>query len=316
MKRIVIIMAVILSFLALNACESNASNKAGKGKKVELRVGSYNIWAHYAREGQIAKNNAHPSRSWNLTKQNLVDLIVKMDCDIVGMQEVSQVCRDDMNDLLQKAGANYELWWKNTYPDGHKRVVGNAVLFRKDAFRFDDRQIYYFSPTPEVMSSGWDEMNYIRAALTATVTHLKSGRKFFFIATHGPLGDEANSHAGRILVEIDKKYNKEGLPTIVVGDMNAAPGDPFHVNMCGHYDDAFLVAKKKCGTVGTFNGAKGTDENFQKEGRRIDHIYVHSTDKGELKVMKYHVNKDKYEAEGQLNYPSDHNPVLIDVILK
>lgn len=316
MKRIVFLMTVVLSFLVIGACESSAVPKSKKANKVELRIGSYNIWAHYAREGQIAKKNAHPSRSWDLSKQNLVDLIVKMDCDIVGLQEVSLVCRDDMNDLLQKAGAGYELWWRNTYPEGHKRVVGNAVLFKKDAFKFENKQMYYFSPTPEVMSSGWDEMNYIRGALTATVTHLKSGKKFFFIATHGPLGDVANGHAGRILVEIDQKYNKEGLPCIVVGDMNASPGDPFHVNMCGHYEDAFVVADKKCGTIGTFNGAKGTDENFEKEGRRIDHIYIHSTDNGELKVKKYQVNKDKYEADGQMNYPSDHNPVVVDMILK
>ncbi|MBQ7771268.1 MAG: endonuclease/exonuclease/phosphatase family protein [Bacteroidales bacterium] len=316
MKRIVFVLTVMLSVLCLSACNFNGSSKPKKGKKVELRICSYNIWAHYAREGQIAKNNAHPSRSWDKSKEDLVDLIVKMDCDIIGMQEVSAVCRDDINDLLQKAGADYELWWKNTYPEGHKRVVGNAVLFRKGVFRFDNRQIYYFSPTPEVMSSGWDEAKYIRGALTATVTHLKTGRKFFFIATHGPLGDIASGHAGRILVEIDQKYNKEGLPTIVVGDMNARPGDEFHVNMCGHYQDSYEIAGKKCGNVGTFNGAAGLDENFQLEHRRIDHIYVHSTESGNLEVKSYQVNRDKYESDGQMNYPSDHNPVVVDMILK
>ena len=113
MKRIVFVLTVMLSVLCLSACNFNGSSKPKKGKKVELRICSYNIWAHYAREGQIAKNNAHPSRSWDKSKEDLVDLIVKMDCDIIGMQEVSAVCRDDINDLLQKAGADYELWWKN-----------------------------------------------------------------------------------------------------------------------------------------------------------------------------------------------------------
>ncbi|MBQ2026797.1 MAG: hypothetical protein II214_02740, partial [Alistipes sp.] len=116
--------------------------------------------------------------------------------------------------------------------------------------------------------------------------------------------------------EFDKKYNTQGLPTIVVGDMNSRPGDGFHQNMLKHFEDCYLVAEKKCGTIGTFNSGAGTDKNFTLEHRRIDHIYVHSTDKGEIKVKSYEVNRDKYNVGGQMHYPSDHNPVVVDLKLK
>ena len=142
------------------------------------------------------------------------------------------------------------------------------------------------------------------------------GDKFYFIATHGPLAKGAKGPAGDVLVEIDKKYNKEGLPTIVLGDMNSRPGDPFHLNMTKYYEDAFIVAEKKCGTVGTFNSAAGSDKNFKLSHRRIDHIYVRSTDKGAIKVKSYEVNRDKAEINGVKVYPSDHNPVIADITIK
>lgn len=311
MKKITLLLIALLMAFATDA--KPKQNQSA----VDLRIGSYNVWAHYARAGLIRKGKVVEARSWENSRSAVADLIVKLDCDFIGMQEVSGVCRDDLAKLVKKAGGKkYQLWWVNTYPENHRREVGNAVFYDKRKFTIEDENIYYFSLTPEVMSKGWDEQRYYRAALTAVVTHKKSGKKFFFIATHGPLAKEAKVHAGRLLVEFDKKYNTQGLPTIVVGDMNSRPGDGFHQNMLKHFEDCYLVAEKKCGTIGTFNSGAGTDKNFTLEHRRIDHIYVHSTDKGEIKVKSYEVNRDKYNVGGQMHYPSDHNPVVVDLKLK
>lgn len=311
MKKITLLLIALLMAFATDA--KPKQNQSA----IDLRIGSYNVWAHYARAGLIRKGKVVEARSWENSRSAVADLIVKLDCDFIGMQEVSGVCRDDLAKLVKKAGGKkYQLWWVNTYPENHRREVGNAVFYDKRKFTIEDEHIYYFSLTPEVMSKGWDEQRYYRAALTAVVTHKKSGKKFFFIATHGPLGKEAKVEAGRLLVEFDKKYNTQGLPTIVVGDMNSRPGDGFHQNMLKHFEDCYLVAEKKCGTIGTFNSGAGTDKNFTLEHRRIDHIYVHSTDKGEIKVKSYEVNRDKYNVGGQMHYPSDHNPVVVDLKLK
>lgn len=310
MKKTILLIAALVAFFAIDA-------KPKSDAKLNLRIGTYNVWAHYARAGLVRKGKAAEARSWDKSKETVADLIVKLDCDFLGMQEVSGVCRDDLAELVKKAGGKkYELWWVNTYPEGHRREVGNAVFYDKRKFKLSNKNIYYFSPTPEVMSKGWDCKRFYRAALTAVVTHKKTGKKFFFIATHGPLAKEANAEAGRLLVEFDKKYNKEGLPTIVVGDMNARPNQGFHKNMCAHYEDSFLVAEQKCGTIGTFNSAAGTDKNFTLEHRRIDHIYVHSTDRGKIRVKNYTVNRDKYEIDGGKYYPADHNPVVVDLTIK
>ena len=311
MKKIILLLAAVMVAFGVDA-------KPAKSSDLDLRVGTYNIWAHYARKGNIKKGRADATRSWELSKKAVAELIVKLDCDLMGMQEVSHVCYEDLQQLVKKVGGKkYDIWWLNTYPEGHRRNVGNAIIYNKKKFKLAKQNIYYFSPTPEVRSSGWDEMRYIRAALLTEVTHKKSGRKFFFIATHGPLGDVACSHAGRLLTEFDQKYNTEGLPTIVVGDMNAYPGDGFYQNMTKYYEDSFLVAEKKDGDKpGTFNSAAGTDINFTNPKRRIDHIYVHSTNNGKISVKNYEVNRDKYNCGGKKHYPSDHNPVIVDLTIK
>ena len=310
MKKLSLLLIAILVAIAVDA-------KPKQDKELNLRVGTYNVWAHYARQGLVKKGKALKERSWDNSKEEVAKLIVKLDCDLLGMQEVSGVCRDDLAKLVKKfGGKQYKLWWLNTYPEGHRREVGNAIFYNKKNLKLEKQAIYYLSPTPEVMSKGWDEKRYYRAALATVVTHKKSGKKFYFMATHGPLAKGAKGPAGEVLVEIDKKYNKEGLPTIVLGDMNSRPGDPFHLNMTKYYEDAFIVAEKKCGTIGTFNSAAGSDHNFTLSHRRIDHIYVRSTDKGAIKVKSYEVNRDKADINGVKVYPSDHNPVIADITIK
>lgn len=312
-------MKKIFTFVMILAVTISAS-AAPKSNELNLRVGSYNVWSHSARQWQIKKKATTESRNWDNSKDAVAKLIVKLDCDILGMQEVTSVCRDDLAKLVKKnGGKKYALWWENTYPEGHKNVVGNAVFYDKKKFKLSKQAIYYFSPTPEKPSKGWDEKRHYRASLATVVTHKKSGKKFFLLATHGPLGDVACGHAGRLLTEFDKKYNTEGLPTIVVGDMNAWPGHPknaFYENMTKYFEDSYEVAEKKCGTIGTFNSSKENEKNFTNPNRRIDHIYVHSTDKGKIQVKNYVVNRDKYKIDGAPHYPSDHNPVYVDMVIK
>ena len=163
-KFLLLIAAALVAFVA--------DAKPAKSSDLDLRVGTYNIWAHYARKGNIKKGRADATRSWELSKKAVAELIVKLNCDLLGMQEVTSVCRDDLAKLVKKAGGKkYKLWWVNTYPEGHKNVVGNAVFYDKKKFKFSKQNIYYFSPTPEEMSKGWDEKRHYRAALVTEVEH-------------------------------------------------------------------------------------------------------------------------------------------------
>lgn len=309
MRKFLLIMMALLVAMTVDA--------KPKSSELKLRIGTYNVWTHAARKGKIRKGQATEDRSWNNSKQSVAKLITKLNCDIIGLQEVTTVCRDDLMELVKgENGRRYTLWWVDTYPNSKKKNVGNGIFYDSNKFKFEQKKIRYFSPTPDQPSSGWDEKKFIRGALTAVVTHKKSGRKFFFIATHGPLGDIANGHAGRLIIEFEKELNTKKLPVIVVGDMNANPKMEFYERMCQHFDDSFVVARKKCGNIGTYSGPQEIEDNFKNPNKRIDHIYVRSTKKGKIKVSNYVVNRDKLPCGNGLHYPSDHNPVYVDLRIK
>ena len=309
MKKFFLLLALVATVVAADA-------KAPKSTDLELRIGTYNIWSHQARASRIRKNNAAPERNWDTSKKAVVQHIIDLDCDVMALQEVTNVCYEDLTNLLKKGkGKKYAIWWENVYPEG-MRQIGSAVLYNKKRFTLSQQKIYYFSPTPEVRSKGWDEKRFFRASLATVITEKASGRKFLLFAAHGPLAKEAKVHAGRLLVEFDKNYNTEALPTIALGDMNARPDGEFHQAMCAHYEDCALVAKEKLGTPGSFNSYQGSEEILALPYRRIDHIYVHSTDKGKFEVLKYEVDTKKFKIGGNMHYPSDHCPVVVDMKLK
>lgn len=310
MKRLLFGLLLIVFFGA------EAKPKKALSDATELRFATYNIWSHLARESQIKKGNSPATRSWESSREAVAKLIVSLDCDVVAMQEVTELCRDDIERLVKKSGGKYTLWWQNSYPEGHKRIIGNAVLFRKGAFKISEQRMSWFSLTPTVYSVGWDEMKFYRTFLSAVVEHKKSGRKFFLMAVHGPLGKEASAHAAGILAEIEKMYNTENLPVVVMGDMNAHPATPFYKAMCEQFDDAYNVAQKRCSTIGSFNGSAGLDDNLTKPRRRIDHIYLRSTEQGKWSVVSYEVDRTKYDLGDGMRFPSDHNPVYVDLKLE
>ena len=105
MRKFLLIMMALLVAMTVDA-------KPKQNEELDLRIGTYNIWAHYARKGKIRKGQADASRSWDNSKKAVAELIVKLDCDLMGMQEVSSVCNEDLTQLLKKVGGKkYGIWW-------------------------------------------------------------------------------------------------------------------------------------------------------------------------------------------------------------
>jgi mRNA deadenylase 3'-5' endonuclease subunit Ccr4 len=190
--------------LALITLSSVDAKPKVTNSELDIRVGTYNVWSVPARKWRFKKGDITESRSWENNKKAVAELIVKLDCDLLGLQEVSIENYEDLAKLIKKVGGKkYGLWWQNLYPKDSKRITGNAILYNKKIFKLSDQNILYFSPTPTEISKGWDCKNHYRAAATTVVTHKKTGKKIFFIATHGPLKEVANTNAGRLLVEFD-----------------------------------------------------------------------------------------------------------------
>ena len=75
MKRFLLLaLALVLAI--------GADAKPKQTKELDLRIGTYNIWAHYARRGHIRKGHATEARNWDNSKKAVAELIVKLDCDL------------------------------------------------------------------------------------------------------------------------------------------------------------------------------------------------------------------------------------------
>jgi hypothetical protein len=49
--------------------------KPKQDKELNLRVGTYNVWAHYARQGLVKKGKALKERSWDNSKEEVAKLM-------------------------------------------------------------------------------------------------------------------------------------------------------------------------------------------------------------------------------------------------
>ena len=310
-------LTLLLLAIALVIPTIEAKPKSENTKKDDtILVGTYNVWTKAARASQIRRGNAPKYRSWDSSKEAVAQIIVDTAFDIFGIEEADAAVQAELPALVKKAGGKYDFWFCQAYPPESGRNACGGIVYRKDRFKLSDKHIFWMSPTPDVPSKGWDEQKYYRIAASAIVTDKWTGKRFHFIYTHGPLGKEANDHSAEIIVEREKMYNKEGLVSILVGDMNARPSSQFYKTITSHYEDTYKVAKGRTTVDGTFLGPGEKTEDLRNQDRRIDHIYIRSDKSDAYEVLYYDVNTNKYNVGDAVTFPSDHLPVTAKIRIK
>ncbi len=262
-----------------------------------IKLGTYNLWISTKGTGDYLWTNRRP-----ILAQSIIDNAF----DIFGFQEADETIKNELPVLVAQAGGNYEWWFFGR--DSQNGSVGEAcgIAWNPDRFELSDKHGFWLSETPDEMSYGWEETGYHRIAVSATVTDKVNRKKFFMMVTHGPLNANARAKAAELLVEREQAYNAEGLPSILVGDMNAAPDDAASATLRSHWSDARTAAPAQYvyGPVGTFQSHK-TSTDLSDESRRIDYIYL----RGEAELLSYRVDNSLIDGI----YPSDHCPVSVQM---
>ncbi len=266
------------------------------GKEGEdLTIGSYNLWI---------STKGVAEYSWTSRREVLARSIVDNGFDIFGFQEADATMQNELPVLVEKNGGKYEWWFVGR--DSQDARGGEAVglAWNPERFELSDRHYFWLSETPDVLSYGWDEKAYHRVAACAVVKDMIYNKSFFMMVTHAPLSSEARAKAAALLVERAKMYNPKGMPSVLVGDMNASPSDQASMVFRSYWSDSRTEtpSDKVFGPLGTFQ-SHSTSVDLTREDRRIDYIYVN----GEIEIKSYKVNDALY---GNI-YPSDHCPVKV-----
>ena len=276
-----------------------------------VKLGSFNVLY-----GAYSDNEDY---KWNVRKTVLAEAIVANDFDIVGLQEVDKTVRQQLPGLIsaalpQGSTRNYQYWFmnrdkQNADAEESLNAVGEGlgVMWDANKFTISEQHYYWLSPTPDVMSTGWDETGYRRIACCAVFTSVQDPTKQFFLTvTHAPLGQTARTNSAGILNSREAQYNATGLASFLVGDMNCTPEEDPAKTLVGTlgWKDAFSevpVSAKVGGTI-TFHSKKEITDTTDPT-QRIDYIFY----RNKPEVLTYKVDYNKYGGY----YPSDHCPISV-----
>ena len=288
-----------MALMALVSCGATHKAQKTSADESQFKLVSYNVWVSKLGKGDNA---------WEFRKDRLAKSIVDLDADVIGMQEVDTRIQNELPGLLLQHGAlEYEWYIFSPYSADGKGDKAQALMYRKDRFKILESHNFWMSETPELMSKGWDEQKFYRGGFCVIMKDLKTGKKFFLMHSHFPLGKEARARAADVAIAMEMKYNKKGLPSFLIGDLNNRPEAKGSETLRTHWTDSFLAVPQelKEGSEGTFNGAKH-DQDISPS-RRIDYIYFKNTDA----PLKYGCFNNKYDGF----WPSDHCAVYVEIKL-
>jgi endonuclease/exonuclease/phosphatase family metal-dependent hydrolase len=261
-----------------------------------LRMMTYNI---------RFDNPADGVHAWPNRKELVASVIRFHKADIIGVQEALEYQIQDLMELLP----GYDWVGVGRNEDGGGEF--SAILYRSSVVAVKAAQTFWLSESPdEPGSKSWDS-SLPRIATWAHFVTSSDGRELFVLNTHfDHRGEQARLESARLLKEqVSKLAN--GLPVIVMGDLNATSEQPPLVLLSDTpLSDGRSLRDGFFHSIVPHHGPASTWTGFTKiaADRRIDYIFASE----DLPIHYHAILTDKLEDR----YPSDHLPVLVEVELK
>lgn len=240
--------------------------------------------------------------NWKHRRDHVAGIVKKHDPDILAVQESLK----RQNEFIKSELIEYEYRGVGR-DDGNLSGETCAIFFKSEDFDLLDTGNFWLSPTPDIPSKGWDAM-FPRICSYVKLKFIPSGDTLYVFNAHfDHVGELARKRSAELILERIREVNPEmQFPVILIGDLNAVPGEASIELLDAELIDSYKIAEnEKSGPEGTYNAFNIGG----KAGRRIDYVYFLP---GFVKVNRYLVDDEK--AEGR--YPSDHFPVIVEFSLE
>ena len=318
---------------------------------VSITVGSYNIWAPSARKKVMDDDATVPvQRSWANSYTAVANMIKLLDCDVIGLQEVTRMVykttyqgTSDNKDYdgnvhtLNSLLPSYS--WviynaNNTTYDGsfpnNTTAAGlgstDAILYKSSVLTLNAKGRAWLNGSktehPET-GKNWDGNGTNRPATWARFTHKASGKQFVFITTHldlpnaGETSDPAfpqRRNVQELITWFAPTYAGD-LPSVITGDMNVDAGDiagNYSSLVSGQWKDVYDTLNEWGALSYTDQRVKGTmPANKNEEGGLSSWRPDHVLFYG-FTPSFYMVGREKLPtANGEDHWPSDHLPLKV-----
>jgi len=241
--------------------------------------------------------------SWENRKEKVASMIRFHRADVIGLQEALKEQIEDLLELLPEYS-----WHGVGRDDGKEKGEYSAILFRTGKFQLLGGSTFWLSETPDTVSVGWD------AALPRIVTWVllkenESQRMFYHFNTHfDHVGIEARKNSAKLILEKIKEITsgKTSAESVVItGDFNSRPESDVYKIMAEEFSDAKNISKN--GHYGSSISFNGFGKSLE-EGNRIDCIFVND----QIIVKQHGIIGETFEG----NYPSDHMPVIAEIVIQ
>ena len=243
---------------------------------------------------------------WKYRRELVTRLIEESGAAVVGVQELLPSMKEDIRRRLREY---------SVFGLGRTKRMDNehaAILLRNTDLNLVYNETFWLSKHPERSGSRAYFAMFPRICTVCEAYSRKLSRKIRVFNTHfdhvcGP----ARTLGVNIILEYMHRMNqKEKLPTILMGDLNAHPGSkPIRVlteNLHAYPDihlTSIYAGSNGAGIHNTYHGFKG-----RIKGKPIDYIFVSD------EFVVEEVFLDTSNSEGR--YPSDHYPLVAVLGLK
>ena len=234
-------------------------------------------------------------KSWFYRADLIRNNIDEVKPDIIGFQEVTWMHYGYLQDIMQ--GYDSVIM----YRDNFILSEGCPIFYRTDKFELIDKNSFWLSETPEVMSKDWNSACY-RVCSYVKLRQLNTNKEFVVFNTHlDHVSDEARING--IKVVLDKINELGDVPSYLMGDLNAKPNSKTLKSVYEFFEDGQVVADI------TTDGATYQKWGEKLNSERIDYIVASI---GKTNIYEYGIVDTLYDGV----YPSDHFPIYIKTSLK
>ena len=285
--KYIVLLTCVCSLMLLGSCKNQSAQN-----EQPLEVMTFNVRLDAPSDS---------ANNWKYRKDNVCQMITYYQPDLLGMQEVRH---NQMEDLKQGLPQYTALGVGRD--DGKEAGEYCPIFFNSHRFTLVEYGNFSLSEQPETIGiKGWDA-SYNRITTWTILQEKSNGKKLVFFNTHlDNDGETARKESVQLILNKIKEIAPH-MPAIITGDFNCTPDEtPLQTLEIGGMENASKVAAITYGPSWSFHdfGRLPLEERVL-----LDYVFV----SGGMKTNRYRVIQDRPEN----GFLSDHDPVLVDVILQ
>lgn len=265
--------------------------------------------------------------SWTVRKPYVFDMIRRHKMDVCGIEEITKNQSPDfMSELTEYEYVGYGR------DNGKENSAGasgeqTGLIYKKDRYIKLDQGRFFLSETPYKVSKVKNS-DFNRLVAWVKLKDRTSGKEFFFFSTHfnhnyTPAKVQVRTEQAEVAIKVVPEIAGD-LPYFFVGDFNCEITEPAYEKVSNRWTDSFIAMgdaavgayecnesqlskyPTQCGWDGnTYTGLYSSSDNSPK---RIDLVLFEDAE-----ILSYLADDDNM---GLATYPSDHLPVITEMVIK